>query len=63
MGWSFDTGLLPHNDLWRRHRKIVQQGLRKEVMDKYNVTIDTKTGEALQQLAASPDKFLQHIEV
>ncbi|TFK73314.1 hypothetical protein BDN72DRAFT_217017 [Pluteus cervinus] len=54
MGWTFNSGLLPYGDTWRPHRKVLQQGLRKDVLEPYQPKLTTKTGELLQNLAAAP---------
>ncbi|TFK73312.1 cytochrome P450 [Pluteus cervinus] len=63
MGWMFNTGLIPYGDVWRLHRKLIQQCFRKDVMKRHHSVILSKTREMLEKLANTPEKFTQHCHI
>ncbi|TFK62152.1 cytochrome P450 [Pluteus cervinus] len=63
MGWESNTGLIPYGTVWRRHRKMLHQNLRKDVLGNYDPVMAQKSLELLHKFAEDPDQFMQHCKV
>ncbi|KAF8895094.1 cytochrome P450 [Infundibulicybe gibba] len=61
MGWSDSTPLLPHENLWRRHRRLFQQIFRKDAVVLYDLIERRKVSQMLRGLLETPDDLQAHI--
>ncbi|KAF5355923.1 hypothetical protein D9756_004149 [Leucocoprinus leucothites] len=62
MGWDWDFVHMPHDDYWRRHRKVFHQYFQQKNIPNYYPTIRRSTANLLNQLAQSPSRFREHIK-
>ncbi|TFK73308.1 cytochrome P450 [Pluteus cervinus] len=62
MGMDINAGLLPYGDVWRQHRKVYQQGFRKEIVGSYHPIINEKCTKFLQRMMAQPEGLKEHSE-
>uniref|UniRef100_A0A8H7XP64 Cytochrome P450 n=1 Tax=Psilocybe cubensis TaxID=181762 RepID=A0A8H7XP64_PSICU len=53
-------GLLPYGDLWRRHRKLLQQCFRRKISTQYEPIQTAKTHNLLNDLLRTPSDFIEH---
>ncbi|KDR67210.1 hypothetical protein GALMADRAFT_258606 [Galerina marginata CBS 339.88] len=60
MGWSYNTGVVPYGDEWRRHRKVYQQNFRLENIQQYYPLQLRKVHEMLKGLLQTPEDFAKH---
>lgn len=60
MGWGWDFAHMPHDDYWRRHRKVFHQYFQQRNMSNHFPVIRKTTSVLLNQLSKSPDKFRAH---
>ncbi|KAF8869905.1 cytochrome P450 [Infundibulicybe gibba] len=64
MDWiDFNVSMLPHGDLWKRHRRIFQQSFRKDLAVSYEPIQKKKIHQMLRGLSETPDDFRTHIRV
>lgn len=61
MGWEFNVGVIPYGDLWRKHRRMFQQGFKKQTAHTYQPIQAEKIHDMLWGLLHSPEEFLMHI--
>ncbi len=54
------TALIPYGDELRRHRKILHEGLRKEVMPLYHDKHTEKVYLMINRLLIKPEDFASH---
>ena len=52
--------MLPYGDEWRKHRKLFQESLRKEVVPSYNEIHIEKVHLFLGQLLCTPGELMEH---
>ncbi|KAF9448530.1 cytochrome P450 [Macrolepiota fuliginosa MF-IS2] len=56
-GWTFNTGLMPHNERWKQERRIFQQTFKRESVAQFQPTQSTKVHTMLRQLLVDPENF------
>ncbi|KAF8869403.1 cytochrome P450 [Infundibulicybe gibba] len=62
MDWiDFNTSMLPDGDLWQRHRRVFQQGFRKDAVVLYEAIETKKVHQMLRGLLETPHDFRAHI--
>ncbi|KAF8868692.1 cytochrome P450 [Infundibulicybe gibba] len=62
MDWiDSNAPLLPHGDKWRRHRRVFQQGFRKDAAVQYEPIETKKIRQMLRGLLEAPDDLQAHI--
>ncbi|KAJ3574076.1 hypothetical protein NP233_g2003 [Leucocoprinus birnbaumii] len=61
MGWEWDFAHMPHNDNWRKHRKIFHQYFRQNNIPIHFPAIRDATLTLLNQLQQTPDDYRNHI--
>ncbi len=54
------TALMKNGALWRKHRKLLHQGLRKEALVQYHHVYEKKAMELMHKLAKDPAHFSDH---
>ncbi|KAF8637703.1 hypothetical protein AX16_010778 [Volvariella volvacea WC 439] len=59
---EFNLVLLPHNSLWRRHRRLFHQMFRKEAAGAFNHIIVKKTEDMIQSVLSTPHDFRAHVK-
>ncbi|KAF8895097.1 cytochrome P450 [Infundibulicybe gibba] len=57
----FNIALLPHGDMWRRHRRIFQQSFRRDAAAQYEPIEIKKVHQMLRGLLETPHEFREHI--
>ncbi|KAI1147957.1 cytochrome P450 [Nemania diffusa] len=63
MGWANSLGLVPHNNLFRAQRKIVQQIIgTNSVASQFNVLQEAEVGHFLLHLLESPENLVDHVK-
>ncbi|KAF8880394.1 cytochrome P450 [Infundibulicybe gibba] len=62
MGLGCNAGILPHGDLWRRHRRIYQQCFKKDAVALYEPIQTRRVRQMLKGLLESPDNFRGHVQ-
>ncbi|KAF8886815.1 cytochrome P450 [Infundibulicybe gibba] len=60
---NFNFPILPYGNLWRSHRRVFQQGFRKDAVALYEPIQTRKIRQMLRSLLESPDDFQLHIRV
>ncbi|KAM6489999.1 Cytochrome P450 [Amanita muscaria] len=60
LGMDFSTGILPHQDRWRRHRRVFQEAFRKDRIASYHHIITEKVHLFLGELLKDPSNFSNH---
>ncbi|KAF8872241.1 cytochrome P450 [Infundibulicybe gibba] len=58
---NFNVALLPHGDLWQRHRRVFQQSFRKDVVERYEPIEAAKVRQMLRSLLESPENLQLHV--
>ncbi|KAF8885935.1 cytochrome P450 [Infundibulicybe gibba] len=62
MEWvDFNVGFLPHGDIWRHHRRVLQQCFKKDAVATYDPIHMSKVHQMLKGLLASPENLQMHI--
>ncbi|KAF8895087.1 cytochrome P450 [Infundibulicybe gibba] len=59
---NFNVSVLPHGDLWRRHRRVLQQSFRKDLVGQYEPIEAAKVRQMLRSLLESPENLQLHIK-
>ncbi|KAF8872243.1 cytochrome P450 [Infundibulicybe gibba] len=57
-----NVGLMPHGDLWQRHRRVFQQSFRKDVVALYEPIGARKIRQMLRGLLESPENLQLHVK-
>ncbi|KAF8886810.1 cytochrome P450 [Infundibulicybe gibba] len=60
---NFNLTILPHGNLWRSHRRVFQQGFRKDAVALYEPIQTRKIRQMLRSLLESPDDLQLHVRV
>ncbi|KAM6489945.1 Cytochrome P450 [Amanita muscaria] len=61
-GLEHITALLPYGNMWRKHRKIFQEVLKKDVIPSYHNVQTQKMHIFLGELLHDPEEFAEHCE-
>ncbi|KAH7906556.1 cytochrome P450 [Hygrophoropsis aurantiaca] len=61
IGSDWNSVNLAHGDLWRLHRKLLQQSFRPNAVLHYRLTQLKKTQELVISMLESPDKCITHL--
>ncbi|EIW84442.1 PAH-inducible cytochrome P450 monooxygenase PC-PAH 6 [Coniophora puteana RWD-64-598 SS2] len=61
-GLGYHTGQSRHNDTWRAHRRVVQQGLRREPVEVYRPVQLRRTHDLIKSLRESPSQYWHHFK-
>ncbi|KAM6490882.1 Cytochrome P450 [Amanita muscaria] len=60
LGMEFVTPAIPYGDRWRRHRRVFQESVRKELLPLYGHIFTEKVHLFLGELFRDPQSFSQH---
>ncbi|KAF8880411.1 cytochrome P450 [Infundibulicybe gibba] len=63
MDWSGFTSLLPYGDLWRRHRRVLEQSFKKDAAAQYEAIQTSKTHQMLKSLLEDPANLYTHTRI
>ncbi|KAF8880416.1 cytochrome P450 [Infundibulicybe gibba] len=62
MDWRDFTSIMPYGDLWRRHRRVLQQSFRKDATAQYEPIQTNKIRQMLRVLLEDPDNLTTHAQ-
>ena len=54
------TSNLPYGNTWRKHRRLLDEGLKKDLMLSYHAIYTEKVHLLLDQLLHDPAEFREH---
>ncbi|KAL0569646.1 hypothetical protein V5O48_012315 [Marasmius crinis-equi] len=64
LGWGpINAGFMGYTDIWRKHRRLYQQGFRPEASRAYIPIQSSKNTEFISNLREDPANFLAHIRI
>ncbi|TFK74293.1 cytochrome P450 [Pluteus cervinus] len=63
IGWDNQTPIMHYGNLWRRHRKMLHQSLRKSAIEDYESLFAEKSVQFMHNLAQNPAEFMRHCKV
>ncbi|KAH7920238.1 CyP450 monooxygenase [Leucogyrophana mollusca] len=61
MGWEFNVGFIRYGDHWRKHRKVMHQGLKPEAMLNYRHIQLEKVHQLIRNILQTPDDMEAHM--
>ncbi|KAK1230834.1 hypothetical protein PQX77_006074 [Marasmius sp. AFHP31] len=61
MGAEWSVSVFRHTDWWRLHRRVFHQRFRPQVMPEYYDNQRLAADTLMENLTASPDRFIEHI--
>ncbi|EIW84449.1 PAH-inducible cytochrome P450 monooxygenase PC-PAH 6 [Coniophora puteana RWD-64-598 SS2] len=61
-GMGYHTAIMGHNDEWRAHRRVVQQGLRREPVEVYHPVQLRRAHDLIKRLRETPNDYWDHFK-
>ncbi|EIW84448.1 cytochrome P450 [Coniophora puteana RWD-64-598 SS2] len=61
-GMGHHTAIMRHNDVWREHRRVMQQGLRREPVKVYLPVQLRRAHDLIKSLRKSPTDYCRHVK-
>ncbi len=63
MGMETNTANLSYGTLWRKHRKVLHQSMKREAVERHQTILVKQATQFLREVAKDPTRFMRYCKM